>query len=185
MKYRSILSVLLMFLIAAMPLTLSAAPPPTQGAGINIPVTGTFAPSGATTGPLSTLGTGTVTGVLDIQKFVNNNGTLTAVGTLTTQLTSSTGAVTNLVQQFSAPVISATGACPILHLDLGPLNLDLLGLQISLNQVVLDIVAQSGPGNLLGNLLCAVANLLNGGGPLGAIANLLNQILAILNGLLG
>ncbi|HEY8626509.1 MAG TPA: hypothetical protein VIL82_10920 [Solirubrobacteraceae bacterium] len=28
--------------------------------------------------------------------------------------------------------------------------------------MILDITAQSGPGNLLGNLLCSVANLLNG-----------------------
>jgi len=52
--------------------------------------------------------------------------------------------------------------CPILHLDLGPLNLHLLGLNVHLNRVILDITATSGPGNLLGNLLCSVANLLNG-----------------------
>jgi hypothetical protein len=51
---------------------------------------------------------------------------------------------------------------------------------VHLDKVVLDITAQSGPGNLLGNLLCAVANLLNGGGPLQQIANLLNQILNLL-----
>lgn len=184
MKYKSILAVLLAFLMAAMPSMLAAAPAPATGTGINIPVTGTFAPSTTSTGALSTLGTGTVTGVLNIQKFVNVNGTLTAVGTLTTTLTNSAGqVVSTLVQQVALPVLSANGSCPILHLDLGPLNLDLLGLQISLNQVVLDIVAQSGAGNLLGNLLCAVANLLNGGGPLGSIANLLNQILGVLNGL--
>jgi hypothetical protein len=42
--------------------------------------------------------------------------------------------------------------------------------------------AQQGAGNLLGNLLCSVANLLNNGGntptALQQIANLLNQILA-------
>lgn len=38
-------------------------------------------------------------------------------------------------------------------------------------------------GNLLGNLLCAVTNLLNGTGPVQQIADLLNQILGILNGL--
>ena len=42
------------------------------------------------------------------------------------------------------------------------------------------ITAQSGPGNLLGNLLCGVANLLNGGGSLQQIADLLNQIIALL-----
>ena len=52
-----------------------------------------------------------------------------------------------------------------------------------LNQVVLDIIATTGAGNLLGNLLCAVAGLLDGGAALGQIAALLNQILGILNGL--
>ena len=66
---------------------------------------------------------------------------------------------------------------------LGPLDLNLLGLEVHLNQVVLDIIATSGAGNLLGNLLCAVAGLLDGPGPLGQIAGLLNQILGILSGL--
>ena len=71
------------------------------------------------------------------------------------------------------------GTCQILHLELGPLDLNLLGLVVHLDKVVLDITAESGPGNLLGNLLCSVANLLNGSN-LGSLANLLNQILGIL-----
>jgi hypothetical protein len=74
-----------------------------------------------------------------------------------------------------------TGSCRILDLTLGPLHLDLLGLVVDLNQVHLTITAQQGPGNLLGNLLCAVANLLNGSPSptaLQQIVNLLNQILA-------
>ena len=63
---------------------------------------------------------------------------------------------------------------------LGPLDLNLLGLAIHLNQVVLNITAIPGAGNLLGNLLCAVAGLLDNPGGLAA---LLNQILAILAGL--
>ena len=67
---------------------------------------------------------------------------------------------------------------------LGPLDLDLLGLQVHLDTVHLNITARSGPGELVGNLLCAIANLLNGGLPLntvlGQIAALLNQLLAIL-----
>jgi hypothetical protein len=79
---------------------------------------------------------------------------------------------------------SDRAACNILHLVLGPLDLNLLGLVVHLNQVVLDITAVPGAGNLLGNLLCAVAGLLDGtpiGGLLGQIAGLLNQILAALN----
>jgi hypothetical protein len=47
-----------------------------------------------------------------------------------------------------------------------------------------DITAEPGPGNLLGNLLCAVVGLLDGGplaGLLGQLQTLLNQILAALN----
>jgi hypothetical protein len=79
--------------------------------------------------------------------------------------------------------IGAQAVCDILHLVLGPLHLDLLGLVIDLNQVVLDITAESGAGNLLGNLLCAVTNLLNSGGAATQIASLLTQILGILQGL--
>lgn len=53
------------------------------------------------------------------------------------------------------------GECPILFLELGPLFLDLLGLEVSLSQITLDITAVTGEGNLLGNLLCAVAGLLD------------------------
>jgi hypothetical protein len=68
-------------------------------------------------------------------------------------------------------------ACEILHLDIGPVFLDLLGLQVDLSRIVLDISAQPGVGNLLGNLLCSVAGLLDNPTRL---ARLLNQILAIL-----
>ena len=63
---------------------------------------------------------------------------------------------------------------------LGPLDLNILGLEIHLNRVVLDIIATTGAGNLLGNLLCQVAGLLDGVGLLSQISALLNQILAAL-----
>jgi hypothetical protein len=84
-----------------------------------------------------------------------------------------------------AKAASGAAACDILNLVLGPLDLNLLGLQINLQRVVLDIVAVAGAGNLLGNLLCAVAGLLDGGGLLGGLLGqlqtLLNQILGLLN----
>jgi hypothetical protein len=125
-------------------------------------------------GALDVVATATdgTTGVFTITNFVNQGGELLAVGTVTI------GELVDAVA--SAFVTSATGDCEILNLVLGPLDLNLLGLQIDLAQVVLDITAVAGAGNLLGNLLCAVANLLNGGGPLGAIAGLLNRILSIL-----
>ena len=67
-----------------------------------------------------------------------------------------------------------------LSLVLAPLDLDLLGLQVHLDRVVLNIVAVSGAGNLLGNLLCAVTGLLDQGGVLTQISQILNAILALL-----
>ena len=73
--------------------------------------------------------------------------------------------------------IITEATCEILHLDLGPLSLDLFGLQVDLSRIILDITAESGAGNLLGNLLCAVAGLLDN--PSG-LARLLNRILELL-----
>jgi hypothetical protein len=67
--------------------------------------------------------------------------------------------------------------CPILHLELGPLDLDLLGLRVHLDRVVLDVTAVPGPGNLLGNLLCAIAGLLDGVDLGGVLGNLLQQLI--------
>src|SRR6478735_12137714 len=81
-------------------------------------------------------------------------------------------------------VAANAAACNILNLVLGPLDLNILGLRVQLNQVKLDITAVPGAGNLLGNLLCAVAGLLDGtplAGLLGQLQALLNQILGALN----
>ena len=73
---------------------------------------------------------------------------------------------------------TTAGSCDILNLVLGPLHLNVLGLVVDLNQVVLHITAQSGAGNLLGNLLCAVAGLLDGSG-INGLATLLNRLLGL------
>lgn len=51
----------------------------------------------------------------------------------------------------------------ILYLDVEGLFLDLLGLEVDLDEVVLDVSAVPGSGNILGNLLSAVARVLDGG----------------------
>jgi len=124
---------------------------------------------------------GAFTGVFTLTRFVVQNGQVAAVGTLTGTVTNAAGVTIGaIVRTLTVPLISITGTCDILHLELGPLDLNLLGLVVHLDKIVLDIDAQSGPGNLLGNLLCAVAHLLDGGGPLTVLVNLLNQILGIL-----
>jgi hypothetical protein len=157
------------------PRAANAAPTPAQTITSAL-ITGTTATGGVVSGVLKVTGT-----------YVSKNQ-LFAQGVLNGTITSATGDVTPIVNQAitGLPVTALTASCPILHLVLGPLSLTLLGLQVNLNQVVLDITAVPGPGNLLGNLLCDVANLLNGGNLTGLLTNisgLLNQILGILNGL--
>lgn len=134
---------------------------------------------------------GTVTGSFKPKRFkVSPSGNLKAVGRLTATLTKGNGNVVGTTsQKVVLPVkkaegqnlrAAAPGDCDILNLVLGPLDLNLLGLQVSLNRVVLNIVAVPGPGNLLGNLLCAVAGLLDANGVLTQISQILNSILAIL-----
>ena len=116
-------------------------------------------------------------GTLDLNQFVATPTGVLATGTITGTLTDVLGNVTTVVRNVAIPINVTETACDILHLELGPLDLDLLGLVVHLNQIVLDIDAQPGPGNLLGNLLCGVAGLLDN--PSG-LARLLNDILAIL-----
>ena len=76
---------------------------------------------------------------------------------------------------------SATArTCDILFLQLAPLDLNLLGLTVHLNQVLLDINAVTGGNALLGNLLCALTGILDGVGTLADIVGILNDILAII-----
>lgn len=143
----------------------------------------TIAPASATAAPNVagvpinlTLGqTGNVLqGVANVTNFAVQNGQLVATGTFT--------GLVNGVQQTAIPFTSAinlaqsNASCQILDLVLGPLHLDLLGLVVDLNQVHLNITAVPGAGNLLGNLLCAVAHLLDGG-PLQGVTGLLNNLL--------
>jgi len=129
--------------------------------------------------PITGAGPGAVfTGTFQLQRFATSQGQLVANGLLTGVVTTAAGVSTSVVRTVSLPAAIGDTSCEILHLDLGPLALDILGLQVDLSRVILDITAQAGAGNLLGNLLCAVANLLNG--PAGPLVTLLNSILALL-----
>jgi hypothetical protein len=125
-------------------------------------------------------------GRFTVERFVARNGRPYALGTFTGTIgrrhfSRSNVAIPVLVG--SNGNVRAAATCQVLHLELGPLDLNLLGLRVHLDRVVLDITAQSGPGNLLGNLLCSVANLLNQQPalPVGQVAALLNILLQLLN----
>lgn len=136
---------------------------------------------------------GTVRGWFVPRRFETQSGKLFAIGRLHAILERQDGTVraeenkririkVKRIQgeQLGGPGARQLATCDILRLVLGPLDLDLLGLQVHLNRVVLTIVAESGPGNLLGNLLCAIAGLLDNNGVLRQISQILNSILAIL-----
>lgn len=154
----------------------SSAPASTLGT-LTSTVTGTFT---------NAAGTGNFSGKFVPQKFSVVNGTLQATGLLTGTLVDANGTQLGTVSRTVTIPVNTTNAanaplaCGILNLTLGPLNLNLLGLVVTLNQVHLTITAVPGAGNLLGNLLCSLVGLLNGGGSLSAISALLNSILSIL-----
>jgi hypothetical protein len=135
-------------------------------------------------------------GTFKINRFEQRSGKLYAVGTLKGTLKNrkvtrrGVAIPASATETAAAPGAQASqlplpAACDILHLTLGPLDLNLLGLVVHLDRVVLDITAQPGPGNLLGNLLCAITGILDPGDTsvLDQIATTLNAILAILRGL--
>jgi len=144
-------------------ISVGSAPAAAQNS-LAVPVVGT--------GPL-----GSFAGTFTVKRFVSTADGIGAVGTLSGTVTNAAGQATGVLTNITLPVAIGTTTCEILHLDLGPLHLDLLGLQIDLSRVVLDITAQAGAGNLLGNLLCGIAGLLDN--PSGLV-KLLNQILSIL-----
>jgi len=87
--------------------------------------------------------------------------------TLTSGLSSLVNGALGAVNSPTALAGVTTGATQnILHLSLGPVNLNLLGLNVHLDNctngpVTVDVGAQPGPGNVLGNLLGNVAHLLD------------------------
>lgn len=137
-------------------------------------------------------------GTYGIYKFVVKNGRVWSVGTLTGKLKGRHVKRGNVM--LPATLQGSDGAqsaadCTVLHLVLGPINLNLLGLKVTLgggaqmNQpIVLDITAQQG-GGLLGDLLCGITNALNPNvlGQLGTqlqqLASTLNAITSLLGGL--
>ena len=69
--------------------------------------------------------------------------------------------------------------CQVVDVALAPVNVDVLGVQIALSPITLNLTGGTGP---LGELVCAASDLL---GNVAGLVNLLNSILGLLTGLLG
>jgi hypothetical protein len=143
-----------------------------------------------TTGVMTTPITGTAsngkafTGTFTVKRFITRNHQTYALGTLAGHI--GTRKVPAHSVRIPVSVGTPAGAqaaatCQILDLVLAPIDLNLLGLKVHLDRVHLNISAETGPGNLLGNLLCSIAGLFDQN-PVGSqLTQLLNVVLAILN----
>ncbi|MEU8664553.1 hypothetical protein [Actinoplanes philippinensis] len=183
MTHRQRISMIVGMLLVALGLATTGA-----GAAVAAPHTQAPAPAAAVPGVPVTGGftdanggDGVFAGTFTPTSFADQNGSLVATGTLTGTLTDAAGGTVGTVDQtVTTPAAIAQATCRILDLTLGPLHLDLLGLVVDLNQVHLVINAVSAPGNLLGNLLCAIAGLLDPIPSAAALAAILNLLLALL-----
>jgi hypothetical protein len=122
------------------------------------------------------------TGALSVDRITTDGEQLLAHVSLTGNGINKTKAVVPIEFGGASEVGVQQVACDILMLDIGPIFLDLLGLVLETSLIEIDLTAVPGPGNLLGNLLCAVVGLLDGGLDLGG---LINRLIALINQLLG
>jgi len=76
--------------------------------------------------------------------------------------------------------VAAFQDCPVLNLALGPINVNLLGVQVALSAVSLDLTGIS--GTPLGDLVCQVSALI---GNVAGLVGVLNSLLGLVTGLLG
>jgi hypothetical protein len=106
---------------------------------------------------------------LTITNFALQNGQLVGIGS-----------IAGVAQAITVPVTIPSASCQILTLNVGAIHLDLLGLVVDVAPINIDIAAVAAPGNLLGNLLCAITNLLNNpSAQLNGVLAHLNRILSI------
>jgi hypothetical protein len=142
-------------------------------------------------------------GTYAIQRYVARGHKAYAVGTLKGTLGGRHVTRYNVMMPAKLagpPATGITGAktaqvapvCTVLQLQLGPIDLNLLGLRVQLFggtnpavplPVTLLITAVPGNGNLLGNLLCGITGALNQPGILSQLNTNLSQLTATLTSL--
>jgi hypothetical protein len=164
-----------------------------MNAGLRLAITGT-----------TDAGT-TFTGTFTLQRFAARGDVVVAVGFIQGSAAGLAPSTTILRGPVELPVTIGAGAaaagasarktpgagrsllvqaqtCPLLHLDLGAVNLDLLGLQVTTAPIAIDIVAAGGGTDVLGSLICTVLETV---GNVIRVVDLLNNILRLVTGLLG
>ncbi len=77
-------------------------------------------------------------------------------------------------------LVAQQATCQVLHLDVGAVNLNVLGLQVTTLPIAIDLSGDSAAP--LGNLVCTILDTLNN---VVGLVDLLNQLLGMLTGLVG
>lgn len=118
-----------------------------------VPVTGTLSDGGTFEGRI----------INPDVSYESATDTLLISGLLRGRATQSDGTTERIRQEFTTrlSVSQQQEECEILDLDIGRINLDLLGLVVNIAPIHINVTAVPGAGNLLGNLLCALVGLLD------------------------
>jgi hypothetical protein len=178
-----------------LPPTVSTAQPSTVRKALVLPISGAGA-DGVT-----------FEGTVAVQRFVQRDGEVFAIGAVSGSLSGPAGPIgTSLYLPVAFPVEVGPGpvaradhgfiapasstpdygarlilaqaeTCGVLHLELGAVNLNLLGAVVMTTPVTIDINGDA--GGPLGALVCAILNNVTG------LVNLLNSLLGLVTGLLG
>lgn len=158
-----------------------------DGGPVTVDITGE---EGALLGDLLCGIAGLLDGGLDLGGLLDTLSP-TQLGLLTDTLQSVLNAVLDQIVNADEAVAAASHLaaaqgsghqCDILNLEIPEgVHLDLLGLVVDTSPICLDVYAEKGPGNLLGNLLCNVVKLLDGGNGGNAVQALLRKVGRILS----
>jgi len=139
---------------------------------------------------------GTFEGSLSDLVFAVENGQVVATGLLEGDVLNRGGnVITSISREVTLPLTDlvanpAPGVCQVLNLSLGPIDLNLLGLVLHVDEINLDLTANPA-GGILGELLCDLAGGLDLGDFLGDLlggllgGSLLQNIVGLLNQVLG
>jgi hypothetical protein len=163
--------------------------------------------------PLTGVGTGGVTfnGTVAVQRFVQRDGEVFAIGAVSGSLSGPAGPIgTSVYLPVAFPVhvgdgltaraehglihpaslssldhgarviLAQASTCGVLHLALGAVNLNLLGVVVATTPVTIDINGDT--GGPLGNLVCTILATVNN---VVGLVKLLNSLLGVVTGLLG
>ena len=159
------------------------------------------------TGSVVSVGGGTFAGTLALQRFAVRNGKPVAIGAISGSVQTDAGSRLTGVHALIELPVAISGAasaglpgiqrqrgdaldgptirfvqatCGVARVEIGNTNVDLLGLTVHLNPVLLELNGDS--AGVLGNLVCQVLELANN---VVGLVGVLNAILGLLGGLLG